>query len=45
MYEFGLNIMGDLKALSGIEEEHEENEVLHWLSIFNIVSVSQEREM
>ena len=37
--------MGDLKALSGIEEEHEENEVLHWLSIFNIVSVSQEREM
>lgn len=22
MYEFGLNIMGDLKALNGIEEEH-----------------------
>lgn len=45
MYEFGLNIMGDLKALNGIEEEHKKNEVLYWLSIFNIFSVSQEREM
>ena len=37
--------MGDLKALNGTEEDHEKNEVLHWLSIFKIVSVSQEREM